>query len=61
MGLLEPPIRGTGCPGVPEAGPIEPAIGAATSEIRGVYLDAVRAADRGDFAALVELHARFAG
>ncbi len=38
----------------------EPAIGA-TSEIRGVYLDAVRAADRGDFAALVELHARFAG
>lgn len=38
----------------------EPTIGAA-SDVRGAYLDAVRAADRGDFTSLVELHARFAG
>ena len=36
----------------------EPSIGHA-SEIRASYLDAVRSADRGDFTALVELHARF--
>ena len=36
----------------------EPSIGHA-SEIRESYLDAVRTADRGDFTALVELHARF--
>ena len=33
----------------------------AASEVRGAYLTAIRAADRGDYAGLTELHRRFAG
>ena len=36
----------------------EPSIGVA-SEVRGEYLDAIRAADRGEFAPLLALHQRF--